>query len=80
MRIFLLVYQISTIEQSGFTLKCKIKQSNFKDMRTLSSRIIEASKAVSVELSRNFIHHPVSQFSNCLMKYSISHYTGQKNL
>lgn len=56
------------IEQFWSILKCKAKQIKFSDVKMLSSRMIEASEAVSLEHLRNFAQHYVNQFKRCLNK------------
>lgn len=60
--------ELNPIEMFWKVLKDRVKRGKLADAGTLSSRIIEGSKDVSVKYLQSFIQHSINVIPNCLNK------------
>ncbi|EIE88416.1 hypothetical protein G6F46_005632 [Rhizopus delemar] len=57
--------KLNTIKQVWAIIKAKVKRGKLSDVETLTTRIIEASEAVTMVHLQNIIQYSVNQFEKC---------------
>ncbi|KAG1544271.1 hypothetical protein G6F49_011121 [Rhizopus delemar] len=63
--------KLNPIKQVWAIIKAKVKRGKLSDVETLTTRIIEASEAVTMVHLQNIIQYSVNQFEKCRNKIPI---------